>query len=79
MEPYRVVSVDSLFKEGRPGGDARKKAQMIQDYLNTQFKEGWVYRGSVNNTITEGFSAGYTESFLVLQLIPQSPQGLSGQ
>lgn len=73
MEPYRVVSVDHLFKEGRPGGDARKKAQIMQDYLNAQFKDGWVYRGSVSHTITEGFSAGYAESFLVLQLIPQSP------
>ncbi len=73
MEPYRVVSVDNLFKEGRPGGDARKKAQIMQEYLNAQFKGGWVYRGSVSHTITEGFSAGYTESFLVLQLIPQSP------
>ena len=72
METYKVVSVDTLFKEGRPGNDSKKKAQLIQDYLNAQFKDAWVYRGSVSHTITEGFSAGYNESFLVLQLIPQS-------
>ena len=67
MGTYKVVSVDILFKEGRPGGDSKKKAQLIQDYLNAQIKDGWTYRDSVSHTITEGFSAGYNESFLVLQ------------
>ena len=67
MGTYKVVSVDILFKEGRPGGDSKKKAQLIQDYLNAQIKDGWIYRDGVSHTITEGFSAGYNESFLVLQ------------
>lgn len=71
METYKVVSVESLFKEGRPGGDSRKKAQLLQDYLNAQTKDGWMYRDSVSHTIMEGLSAGYTESFLVLQEIPR--------
>lgn len=71
MEPYKVVSVEALFKEGRPGGDSRKKAQLLQDYLNAQIRDGWTYRDSVIHTITEGLSAGYSESFLVLQEVPK--------
>jgi hypothetical protein len=71
METYQVISVEHLFKEGRTGGDSKKRAKVIQEQLNAQIGDGWVYRDSIGHTITEGFSAGYTESFLILQRVPQ--------
>ena len=74
MEAYKVVGVEPLFKEGRTGADSKKRAKVIQDYLNAQIGDGWVYRDSISHTIAEGFSAGYTESFLILQRVPQQDQ-----
>jgi hypothetical protein len=71
METYKVVGVEPLFKEGRTGADSKKRAKVIQEHLNAQIGDGWVYRDSISHTITEGFSAGYTESFLILQRVPQ--------
>ena len=71
MEAYKVVGAEQLFKEGRTGSDSKKRAQVIQEHLNAQIRDGWVYRDSVSHTIAEGFSAGYTESFLILQRVPQ--------